>query len=199
MEKENNKVDEFLAKLPAKEVYGWNFLSDIVEQSGLPKEDFLRNKAFQDFVLARLSVSVLIGGVYSEIDRNTIVRPMIKRDPDFVERFLTVVKYGGVSLNLGSMGYVGAVADVATFPDHEVCRVSAFQALESYTDKNVNVINYFDHYHIENMKEPDLFMKLAEKQLDVEMKNMKTRGGAFLFDSYGLMRLQEFSEKFESI
>lgn len=196
MEKENNKVDEFLAKLPAKEVYDRHFLSNIVEQSGLPKEDFLRNKAFQNFVLARLSVNALKGGLYSDIDRNTIIIPMIKRDPEFVERFLTVVNRGGASWNLGFMGYVGNVADVATFPDHEVCRVSAFQALESYTDKDVNVINYFNHDHIENMKEPDLFMKLAEKQLDVEMKNMKTRGGAFPFDRYGLMRLQEFSEKF---
>ena len=196
MEKENNKVDEFLAKLSAKEVYDGGLLSDIVEQSGLPKEDFLHNKRFHDFVIATLAVSTLRGGLYSEEERDGIIRPMIAEDGSFAERFLDVADRGGRSWNLGIMGYIGAVADVATLPDHEYARKKAFDTLERYTDKDVNVINYFNPDHIENMKEPDLFMKLAEKQLDVEMKNMKTRGAAFPFDSYGLMRLQEFSEKF---
>ncbi|MCQ2740494.1 MAG: hypothetical protein MJ210_00005 [Alphaproteobacteria bacterium] len=197
MSEKNNKVDEFLAKLSAKEVYDGDSLRDIVEQSGLPKDDMLLNKNFQDFVIARLSVNALKKGVLcSEKDRVTIIMPMIKRDPKFTERFLGVVHRGGKSWNLGFMGYIGAVVDVATFSNDKVCRVSAFQALERYADKDVNVINYFNPDNIKNMKEPDRFMDLAEKQLDVEMKNMKSRGYAFPFESCGLMRLQEFSKKF---
>ena len=196
MEK-NYKVDAFLAKLSAGAVYDrYCSLGDIVKQSGLPKEDFLHNKNFHDFVIARLSVAALRGSLYSEADRNEWIVPMITKDANFSELFLNVAKRGSHSWDLGFMGYVGAVADVATFSNKEFCRELAFQALESYTDKDVNVINYFNPEHIKNLKEPDRFMKLAKKQLEVGMKDMKTRGGAFLFDSYGLMRLQEFSEKF---
>ena len=200
MEQENNKVDEFLAKLPAKEVYDGGFLSNIVEQSGLPKEDFLHNEAFQDFVLARLSVNALKGTLCPENDRKAIIRPMIAKDARFAERFLDVADRGGRSWNLGFMGYINAVADVATLSDHEPARKRAFEKLESYTNHDINVqVNVIGHFypeHIENLKEPDLFMKLAEKQLDVGMKDMNSRGFAAPFDSYALLRLKEFSEKF---
>ncbi len=198
MTEQDNKINDFLYNLPARYVadrfYDSN-LSEIVEKSGLPKDDFLTNEKFQDFVLTKMAARSLHGDIVSDKENDDFIKPMIAKDYRFAEGYLNLLEHAGAGWNKGFMGYVAYAADVATLANSDYDRTNAYILLGRYTNEE-NVINYLRTEHIENLKEPDRFMELAEKQLDAEIKNMKTIGAAEPFDTYGLDRLSEFAEKF---
>lgn len=199
MSKEDKKIDNFLERLSVKEIFGRDrhYLQDIIDSSGLPKEDFFSNSAFHDFVLTRFSVDSTVNPNSFTEEECELIQSMVNNDPTFAKRFLrTIERVCSGQKAKGLRGYTGFVATIATVSDSAVVRQEAFKVLNRFIDEKENVIGCFYPEHIENLKDPDLFMELVKKQVNISSKMGKKEASCTQLERFGLFRLEEFSKKF---